>query len=339
MRVRTGVPLTARELRTPALVADGAALQRNIAEMAAALPGSRLRPHVKAHKCTTLARRQHDAGHRSFTCATLREVEGMARAGLGEDLLLANETLDVAHLAAALATGARVTVAIDSRATLDVATAAGVREVVIDVNVGLPRCGCSVGDAGPLAADARAAGLGVRGVMGYEGHLMALERGDDKSAHVASSMALLAAAHEGVGGELISAGGTGSYDLNLVANEIQAGSYVLMDTSYAAQGLPFEQALAVLGTVVSISDGWAVADVGLKALGMDHGNPAIEGAEVWFCSDEHVTFAPGPGGVTVGDRVRVLPAHIDPTMAMHERLHILDQEDVVDSWEIDLRGW
>ena len=53
----------------------------------------------------------------------------------------------------------------------------------------------------------------------------------------------------------------------------------------------------------------------------------------------------------VGDRVLVWPAHIDPTLALHEALHVvagpvprraddglLDAE-VVDVWPIDLRGW
>ena len=74
------------DLPTPALLIDEAALEHNLAEMARALPGSRLRPHVKAHKCTALARRQARAGHESFTCATIRECEGMAAAGLGADL-------------------------------------------------------------------------------------------------------------------------------------------------------------------------------------------------------------------------------------------------------------
>ena len=76
----------------------------------------------------------------------------------------------------------------------------------------------------------------------------------------------------------------------------------------------------------------------LKALGMDHGNPSIAGAEVFFCSDEHVTFVPDDR-VRVGDRIRVLPAHVDPTVAYHDRLHLLDGEDVVESWPVDLRGW
>ena len=83
-----------------------------------------------------------------------------------------------------------------------------------------------------------------------------------------------------------------------------------------------------------------VADVGLKSLGMDHGNPTIPGGTVWFCSDEHTTWQPDDfDGVKVGDRVRVLPAHVDPTVALHERMYVVDGEDVVDVLEVDLRGW
>src|SRR5579862_9392041 len=123
--------------------------------MAAALPGSRLRPHVKAHKCTALAARQAAAGHRAFTCATAREMEGLAAAGLGDYLLLANEVADAARLGALARTGARVTVAVDSDETVDAAARGGVTEVLVDVNVGLPRCGCDPSDAGRLADRAR----------------------------------------------------------------------------------------------------------------------------------------------------------------------------------------
>ena len=107
-------------------------------------------------------------------------------------------------------------------------------------------------------------------------------------------MERLRAAHADVGGDVVSAGGTGTYDLHGATGvtEVQAGSYALMDSYYATLGLPFEQALFVVGTVISVRPTHAVADVGLKALGMDHGNPAIADATVWFCSDEHVTFAP-----------------------------------------------
>jgi D-threonine aldolase len=332
------------DLQTPALIVESSDLQHNLAAMAAALPGSRCRPHVKAHKCTTLAAEQLAVGHRSFTCATPLEMIGMAKAGLGEDLLLANECVDPQRLRAMTALAdARVTVAVDSEATIDAAAAAGIREVLIDVNVGLPRCGCDPEDAGRLADRARGKGLGVRGVMGYEGHVMPVVDRADRTAQVEECMAKLQAAHDLVGGEVTSAGGTGTYDLHRWANEIQAGSYALMDTYYARLALPFRQALSVWTTVISVSEKWMVCDAGLKSLGMDHGDPSIEGAKVWFCSDEHVTFAPEASSslrsLRVGDHVKVLPAHVDPTMALHERVHIVNGGDVIDTWAIDLRSW
>ena len=131
------------DLSTPALWADVDVLKTNIAEMAQRLPGNRLRPHVKAHKTTALARLQHDAGHHGFTCATSREVMGLANAGLGADLLLANETVDASRLSAMATSNARVTVAVDSVETIDAAAHAGIKECVIDIRVGF-RCGCEV---------------------------------------------------------------------------------------------------------------------------------------------------------------------------------------------------
>ncbi|MGN6794786.1 MAG: alanine racemase [Streptosporangiaceae bacterium] len=324
------------DLQTPALLIEAAVLEENIATMSAALPGPRLRPHVKAHKCTNLARRQAVAGHEGFTCATIRECEGLVAAGLGQDLLLANEVLDARRLGELIAGGARITLAVDSPHTIEAAVAGGVREVVIDVNVGLPRCGCDPGDAGELAAAARKAGLEVRGVMGYEGHVVGLPDAQDRAEQTKTAMEMLVAAHGDVGGDLVSAGGTGTYACNTWASEIQAGSYALMDTAYGKLGLPFSQALFVLATVISSSPQWSVADAGLKAFGMDHGNPDLADATVWFCSDEHTTFSePRP----VGEKVRFSPAHIDPTMAYHERAYVCSGDDIVDVWPIDMRGW
>jgi D-serine deaminase-like pyridoxal phosphate-dependent protein len=342
------------DLPTPALVVDGRRLESNLATMAKRLPADRLRPHVKAHKTTALAKRQRAHGHDLFCAATIREIEGMANAGLGEDLLLANEVLDASRLGEVVRSGARVTLAVDSEETIEAARRGGVGEVLIDVNVGLPRCGCRPEDASGLAEKARRLGLEVRGVMGYEGHVVGNVDRASRERGCADSMERLVAAHAEVGGDLISAGGTGTYDCNTWATEIQAGSYALMDTAYAKLELPFEQAFFVLSTVISVSSNYAVADAGLKTMGMDHGDPAIPGARVLFCSDEHVTFVAGrpegettlspiewesPSNVRVGDRIRMIPAHVDPTIAYHERLFVVEDERVVDEWAVDLRGW
>lgn len=328
------------ELTTPALLVDAAAFEHNVATMAAARPGPALRPHVKAFKSTALARRLHDAGHRTFCCATVRECEGMAAAGLGEDLLLANEVLDARRLGALVEAGtARVTVAVDSEPTVLAAAAGGVREVLIDVNNGF-RCGCEPDDAGPLADFARAKGLEVRGVMGYEGHVSLNPDRASRIELLEVAMARLARAYADVGGDIISGAGTGTYDLNTLVTEVQAGSYTLMDTEYAKLGLPFRQTLHLWATVISVNDRVAICDAGLKSMGMDHGDPSIDGADVLYCSDEHVVFIPHEGhSWEVGDRVRLVPAHVDPTIALHEQLWLVDGDEVIDRWPVDLRGW
>jgi D-threonine aldolase len=330
------------DLPTPALVVDAGVLAHNLDRMSTRLPGSRLRPHVKAHKCTALAHEQAVRGHSGFTCATPREVVGMAGAGFEADLLLANEVLDTERLRAIADCRARVTVAVDSPETVDAAARSGIREVLVDVDVGMPRCGCRPDDAGRIADTARERRLEVRGVMGYEGHVVGLRDRPEREKRTAEAMELLAQAHAAVGGEIVSAGGTGTYDVNTVATEIQAGSYALMDTAYEALELGFPIALRIVATVVHVDRTYAVADCGLKAIAMDHGNPTVEDGDVWFCSDEHVTFSPATP-LRTGDRVLVRPAHVDPTVAYHETYALADGEGldagVIEHWRIDLRGW
>lgn len=366
------------DLPTPALVVDSGAFEFNLDVMSRTRPGSTLRPHVKAHKCTSLAARQAAAGHHTFTCATPREVVGMIDAGVGSEMLLANESLDIRRLRsmsdAQLRSGVTVIVAVDSPETIDAAVSAGITDVLVDVNVGLPRCGCAPRDARALAERALSRGLVVRGVMGYEGHLMALPDRDAQRAKVVDSMTTLVDTFDEVldvvskTGDaiqdvdrcsIVSAGGTGTWDLYDPAhpvlsrvNEVQAGSYALMDTHYGALDLPFRPALFVVGTVISRTGepgspgSWSVIDVGLKSLGMDHGNPTVDGASVWFCSDEHTTIGFGDdASPPLGSRVLVRPAHVDPTVAMHAAMHLIDDVTlggdarVLETWPVDLRGW
>jgi D-serine deaminase-like pyridoxal phosphate-dependent protein len=334
------------ELSTPALLVDADAFAFNVATMSERWPGRSLRAHVKAFKSTALAAELAASGHRSFCAATPREVVGMAMAGLGDDLLLANETVNAERLAAMarLADGqARVTVAVDSVDTVQAAARAGIGEVLIDVGVGMPRCGCAPDDAGRLAALARNCGLEVRGVMGYEGLVMMADP-STKAEQVEQAMRSLLTAHDEVGGDVVSGGGTGTWSTNTWVTELQAGSFTLMDSDYAKADVPFRQALTVLATVVSVhagEGGWVVIDAGLKALATDHGDPQPIAGRTWFVSDEHLTWSPRRGGAwpEVGDTVRVVPSHVDPTVNLHEVMHVVRGDEVVDTWPVDLRGW
>jgi len=175
--------------------------------MAAALSGPRMRPHVKAHKCTELARRQHDHGHHTFTCATPRELIGPPTRAWAKTCCSRTSRSTPSGCAPMAQLDARVTIAVDSAATVAAAARAGLKEVLVDVDVRLPRCGCPPDAAGHIADLARAAGLEVRGVMGYEGHVVGLASRAERIEKTEQCMAELARAHALVGGDVVSGGG------------------------------------------------------------------------------------------------------------------------------------
>lgn len=352
-----------RDIPTPALVVDVAAMQRNI-ERAAAYYVERqckLRPHFKAHKTPEIARRQLAAGAcTGITCATVGEAEIVAREKLCDEILIANEILGPgkADRAAAVAAQASLIVAIDSDETLEdlarAATAADVEiGVLIDVNVGLPRCGIAPGE--PAVALAKRAagtpGIVLRGAMGYEGHVMAISHRSEREEKAHRAMDRLLSTvrmmrDAGLRCEIVSAGGTCTYDITggiEGITEVQAGTYVLMDNSYLYEDLPFELAFAIHATVLSRPrPEQCAADAGLKAMAADHGVPGIkvDGAQVLFLSDEHCTITlPADSTLRPGDRIELLPPHIDPTINMHDVLYAVEEDEVVDVWAVGARGY
>jgi D-serine deaminase-like pyridoxal phosphate-dependent protein len=353
---------TLQEIETPALVLDRSALERNIARMAAFFSAGpcRLRPHFKAHKTPEIARRQLAAGSCSgLTCATVGEAE--IASSFCDDLLIANEVVTPSKCAriADLGRRVRVTTAVDSLAGLEAlsraARHAGSRiGVLVDLNVGQGRCGVEPGEAVVTLAReaAQSDGIMLRGVMGYEGHLQPVRNRAERESRTRQAMnGLLSAAtlirDSGLPCEIVSAGGTGTYDIGgriEGITEIQAGSYALMDTDYADVGVPFEHAFWVLGTVVSRpTRDRCVADCGHKSMTKDHGNPVVRGiagATVTSLNDEHVTIAlPADSTIAIGDRVELLPSHIDPTINLHDAFYVVEGDSVVDIWPIAARGY
>ncbi len=320
----------------------------------------RLRPHFKAHKTPEVARRQLAGGSCvGLTCATVSEAE--AAAEFCSDLLIANEPIGPGKCerVAALARRVRTTIAVDSTAGLGaISTAArhaGVAVgVLIDLNVGQTRCGVLPGAAAVALAKeaATTAGVELRGVMGYEGHVVSLPDRVEREARTRESMAglvetaaLVRAA--GLPCDIVSAGGTGTYDISgriAGITEIQAGSYVLMDTDYGRLDVPFEQAFWALGTIISRPDpGRCVADCGHKSMTKDHGLPTVrgvEGASVVSLNDEHATIRiPPESQIAIGDRVFLRPSHTDPTINLHDVFYALEGEKVVGVWPIAARGY
>jgi D-serine deaminase-like pyridoxal phosphate-dependent protein len=320
----------------------------------------KLRPHFKAHKTPEIARRQLAAGScTGLTCATVGEAEIVA--AFCDDLLLANEvvTADKCARVAALARRVRVTAAVDSLEGLEALSRAASEAdvtvgVLVDLNVGQGRCGVEPGEAALTLAHqaAQSKGITLRGVMGYEGHLQPIrDRAERESRTRQSMQGLVAMAKHirdaGLPCEVVSAGGTGTYDISgriEGITEIQAGSYALMDTDYAGVGVPFEPAFWLLGTVVSRpTRERCVADCGHKSTTKDHGYPSVRGipgATVTALNDEHATIAlPSDSRVEIGDRVELLPSHTDPTINLHDIFYVVADDQVIDIWPITGRGY
>jgi len=354
------------EVDTPALLVDLDALERNLARMAdlARAAGVALRPHAKTHKSPALARMQIAAGAVGVCCQKVSEAQAMVAGGV-RNVLVSNEIVDLRKLdrLARLAKAARVSVCSDDISNVDALSAAACAHgvslrVLVEIDVGARRCGvASVETAVALARRiASSPGLSFGGLQAYrgpaqhqreyEGRRQAVEEAVGRSRNVRDR--LLA---EGLGCATITGGGTGTCDFEAtsgVYTEIQPGSYVFMDADYRrnrnADGREFdtfEQSLFVLATVMSNAlDNTVVVDAGMKALSVDSGMPLVVGipsARYVRASDEHGTLEL-PGSLRLGDRVRLVPGHCDPTVNLHDWYVGVRADRVETVWPVAARG-
>jgi D-serine deaminase-like pyridoxal phosphate-dependent protein len=184
-----------------------------------------------------------------------------------------------------------------------------------------------------------------RGIMGYEGHAVLIEDAADREAKARAAMERLSAhvralRDAGLPPEIVSSGGTGTYDLTGTwpdVTEVQAGSYVFMDGRYRTVrpdlGRP---ALTILVTVIARHGDYAVIDAGLKALTNEFGPPAGVDLPVKVArlSEEHGTLAVGDADIAPGMKIEILPSHNDTTLNLHSEYYVCRGDDVIDVWPI-----
>ena len=328
-----------KDLPTPALLLDLDSMERNLSRMAEFFRNkpAKLRPHFKSQQVVELAHRQIAVGAHGLTCARLEQAEILVDHGI-ENILIANEIagdVQIRHFVE-LSHREPVIVAVDSASVVaEMAAIAGSRahelNVVVDLNVRVGRCGVQPGEAAlSLAKTVLSKGLRFRGLMGYEGHI-ALPAGPEKQrvAHDAlqrlmDTKALLE--REGLPVEIVTCGGTSDYSEAAAfpgVTEIQAGSYLLMDTWYVPHAEDFQPTLTVLATVISKSVGnRLVADAGAKAMSAGNGLPEIKGIpglKVKALHSEHILMdIQDPSiPVEVGDQIEIWVNTLDPTLRLH----------------------
>lgn len=354
------------DVDTPALLVDLDAFERNVQTMREAVRGSgvRLRPHGKSHKCPEIARRQLAAGAIGVCCQKVSEAEAFVDAGI-RDVLIANEVVGPAKVrrVAQLARRARVAVCVDdARNVAELSNAANEMGVVIDVlvelDVGAGRCGVAPGEPAVTLCRAvkSAPYLHFAGLQAYHGAAQHVRDARERAAAIERAAALAKATRDAlarynIACETITGAGTGSFLHEVsskVFNEIQPGSYVFMDADYARNdwtGFPrFEQSLHVLTTVMSTPvPGRIVCDAGLKASSTDSGMPQVAGwpgLDYMKASDEHgvIHIAPGAKSPQLGDKLRLVPGHCDPTVNLYDHLVAVRGEKVEAVWQISARG-
>ena len=348
------------DLVTPALVLDLEVVRRNIEAMAELSKGwkAALRPHFKSHKCPELARMQADAGGGGFCAATAWEAIVLVRSGL-DNVLVANQVVgaDKIRALASEAREHRLAVAIDdarNAADLDLALGAsgGQLDVLIEVDIGMGRCGVRSAEAAVALAEmaVRCPNLRLRGVQGYEGHCMREPDPGVRSAKVAAALARLGEAADALGRagfacDVVSAGGTGTCEItgnDRRVTEIQAGSYLLMDKFHCGLVGRFEPAVTILGTVVSRQNGTMVLDCGRKSVGIDFGRPSLAEYPEYaprYLAEEHILFdVDSRCPLTPGEAAELIPGYTPSTINLYDAYHVVEKGRVVDIWPVIPRG-
>jgi D-serine deaminase-like pyridoxal phosphate-dependent protein len=361
--------LSKEDLPTPCLIVDLAILESNLRTMAEQCrsAGTRLRGHVKVHKSPEIARRQVALGAIGVTCATVAECELMSRSGIPGALLTrqAAGKNAIGRLIALAKRDPGVGTVVDDPLAVewlqDAAASERVRlGVAVDVFAGMTRHGIERGEpALELARKVdRSRSLKLVGFMGYSGgasHTRGWEARREKSRQDLAGLAETVAMGRkaGLPVEIVSGGSTGTYNIDTedrLLTELQAGSFVFMDTLYRQIGgkddpavyRDFGHALTMMATVISKRRaGQCTIDAGNKSMlrttdeVKDHPEVRVlnQGAEYGI-----LAWDSAGRDFKLGERVELYPTLLDMTTNVFERYYVTRGEQVIDVWPIMGRG-
>ena len=358
------------ELDTPSLILDLELFERNLFLMRdiAANAGKKLRPHAKTHKSPEIARRQLAAGNCAGICAAkLSEAEVLADAEIQDILITSPVTAPwkIARIAELNREISGLQITVDNpeqiRLLAKQCDKNNPLHLLIDVDPEMGRTGVSCDEAPEIAGYImQFPGLLLDGIQCYAGHLQHIHDFDQRIAESTRLMKQGADTFNRIKKSIpqchiFTGTGTGTMQADIhipEVTDIQVGSYCMMDAEYLAVDhgdINFAPALRMISSVISArTPGMATIDAGTKAIYVTPGAPpqVIENGIInknfsydWSFGDEHgrLTF---PENITLspGDRLELIVSHCDPTVNLFDELWIVKQDEVVDRWEISLRG-
>ena len=358
---------------SPALLFDADAIRRNFDLMLRIVGGdsSKLRPHIKTHKCGEILKLQHRLGIRQVKAATVAEAELAAQSGM-IDVLVSYPLIgpNVARLFDLVSAypETRFSCLVDSEEALGGFIRTGYEPIhlFVDLDCGMHRTGIS---PGPGIVDLVQAIVGnptlrFAGLHVYDGHIhdATLEA---RTVQFEAAMALvdesLAAIESKVGPvPLLVAGGSPTFGLHASRalsdprlRQCSPGASVLWDCGYGTNfsDLQFEPACFLLTRVVSHPradvPGRCVVcvDLGHKAVAAENpldrrvAFPAIPDVKYLSQSEEHLVLeVNGLSFWPVGTELVGIPYHVCPTVALHQEAHLIRDGAITgEAWKIDAR--
>jgi D-serine deaminase-like pyridoxal phosphate-dependent protein len=351
------------ELDSPALIVFKEQVAQNIAH-AVRMVGDvdKLRPHVKTNKSADACKLMLAAGIYKFKCATIAEAEMLANCG-AKDVLLAYQPLGPkAERFAALIQKYPDTSYSCLTDDLYAATAmaAFFQEnglevpVFIDLNVGMNRTGIAPAKALELyEACAKLDGIRPVGIQAYDGHIRDVDLGLRKAkcdtAFQAVEDLAKAIKNSGLPAPTIIAGGSPTFPIHAARQEVECspGTFIYWDKGYSdlCPEQPFRPAAVLVTRVISLPDSTKIClDLGHKSVAAENELakrvyfPDAPELKPIGQSEEHLVMEAGEGHpYKVGDVLMGIPYHICPTVALYERVFVIENSQMTGEWKTTSR--
>lgn len=361
------------ELDTPCLVIDIDLLKNNLELMQKHCNESRvnLRPHVKTHKCSKLAKMQIEQGSVGISAAKVSEAKVLVENNI-PGVLITSPVVTVNKikvLIEAIKLRKDLMLVVDNLENASYLNKAAIANhltmnVLIDIDPGIARTGVKFDDVLEFAKKLEEYGnLKICGIQCYAGNLQHIE---DYSERLKASLSIMNMAGKaakdlranGVNCEIVTGTGTGTFDIDIhesEVTEIQPGSYTVMDVEYGVIGSKenenqfnkFKNAMTLLTSVISINNSKHVTvDAGWKSIYLNDLKPKII-SHNGLCydwggfGDEHGKVFPNINNKELprlGEVLELVVPHCDPTINLFDKFYITKNDVVIDEWEIDMRG-
>jgi D-serine deaminase-like pyridoxal phosphate-dependent protein len=330
-----------------------------------------IRPHVKTHKCSKLAKLQIEYGAIGISAAKVSEAEVLINAGINNILITSPVITEnkIRHLISCIKKAPETIVVVDNERNLHDLNEAGQAiqskiNVLIDLDPGIGRTGINPENALSFALKiGQFKWLNLIGIQCYAGNLQHINSYEERKSCSLQVMEMASNIvkqfkKSGIPCAILTGTGTGTYDIDVEASEIteiQPGSYTVMDVEYSIIGsktestsfTTFKPAMTLLTTVISSNRKEHVTvDSGTKSIYFDTKNkPKIishKGLHYdWGgFGDEHGKITADKNGELPknGEVLELIVPHCDPTINLYDKFYVVNNGVIEDIWEIDLRG-